>query len=504
MSMQGFMENVQAFVDTVSENLDRTSEKIRGKDPGFAALPKDKTQILIYFSPNNVSPEIASTYANLKRKGKGVTSTNIRFWNNEFKKLLKSGTLAGFTKAAIKYFGEENLEKAKINISSEDSEEIESEFNANPTITGQDIKKFFSLLQGKDKKTRRFISSYVLPKIQTDDGSFEDMSAIYDKNKGILNRNIAEVIGTGAIQEASAKEQLDKLVSRNRSTVNQFYLEFKRRKVEDEIGQMVPAHPEFTAKTFDDLNREQKELILREYELVTEEGQQQERGSKGLTAQSKITGILNKDNRLYKEISPLFRELNFSPDFEAEDYILVNRPQLKKVIMNSDIPLKKVKARSVDRIPDAYPNLSEILRQTPSIISIRDDELVVGGSLYRPSDNLKREGGLKLLKDLISAVIHYNENEELTERLNELVVPDSEEALSGEDPDSETEDADSLPEEIEQLAKVLIKEVTEFKNKVISAFQDKIDDIARRPDKYSELLENSAALATLKETNFLV
>ena len=92
----------------------------------------------------------------------------------------------------------------------------------------------------------------------------------------------------------------------------------------------------------------------------------------------------------------------------------------------------------------------------------------------------------------------------MTERLNELVVPDSEEALSGEDPDSETEDADSLPEEIEQLAKVLIKEVTEFKNKVISAFQDKIDDIARRPDKYSELLENSAALATLKETNFLV
>ena len=168
------------------------------------------------------------------------------------------------------------------------------------------------MLQGKDKKTRRFISSYVLPKIQTDDGSFEDMSAIYDKNKGILNRNIAEVIGTGAIQEASVKEQLDKLVSRNRSTINQFYLEFKRRKVEDEIGQMVPAHPEFTAKTFDDLNREQKELILREYELVTEEGQQQERGSKGLTAQSKITGILNKDNRLYKEISPLFRELNFS------------------------------------------------------------------------------------------------------------------------------------------------------------------------------------------------
>ena len=79
-----------------------------------------------------------------------------------------------------------------------------------------------------------------------------------------------------------------------------------------------------------------------------------------------------------------------------------------------------------------------------------------------PSDNLKREGGLKLLKDLISAVIHYNENEELTERLNELVVPDSEEALSGEDPDSEAEDADSLPEEIEQLAKQLIKEVTDF------------------------------------------
>ena len=330
------------------------------------------------------------------------------------------------------------------------------------------------------------------------------MSAIYDKNKGILNRNIAEVIGMGAIQEAPLKEQLDKLVSRNRSTINQFYLEFKRRKKEDEIGQMVPAHPEFTAKTFDDLDRKQKKLILREYELVTEEGLQQERGSKDLTAQSKITGILNKDNRLYKEISPLFRELNFSPDFEAEDYILVNRPQLKKLIMNSDIPLKKVKARSVDRIPDAYPNLSEILRQTPSIISIRDDELVVSGSLYRPSDNLKREGGLKLLKDLISAVIHYNENEELTERLNELVVPDSEEALSGEDPDSETDDADSLPEEIEQLAKVLIKEVTEFKNKVISAFQDKIDDIARRPDKYSELLENSAALATLKETNFLV
>ena len=187
----------------------------------------------------------------------------LYFGYNEFKKLLKSGTLAGFTEAAIKYFGEDNLKTFQIDVSGEDSEETPSEFNANPTITGQDIKKFFGLLQRKDKKTRRFISSYVLPKIQTDDGSFEDMSAIYDKNKGILNRNIAEVIGTGAIQETSVKEQLDKLVSRNRSTINQFYLEFKRRKVEDEIGQMVPAHPEFAAKTFDDLNRGTKKLILR-------------------------------------------------------------------------------------------------------------------------------------------------------------------------------------------------------------------------------------------------
>lgn len=487
MSMQGFMENVQAFVDAVSENLDRTSEKIRGKDPGFAALPKDKTQILIYFSPNNVSPEIASTYANLKRKGKGVTSTNIRFWNDEFKKLLKSGTLAGFTNAAIKYFGEENLEKAKINISSEDSEETESKFKANPTITGQDIQKFFSLLQAKDKKTRRFISTYVLPKIQTDDGSFEDMSAIYDKNKGILNRNIAEIIRIGAIQEKAISNQLDKLISRNRSTINQFYLEFKREKRAD--GELM--RPKLTAKTFDDLKSKERKDVEREYEIAMSE-------------QSKATGILNKDSGLYKRFSPIFRELNFSPEFETKEYVLVNRAQLKRLINSSDDPRKSIRMRQVDNIPDAFPSLSKTLQQKASVIKIRDDELVFNGSLYRPSDNLKREGGLKLLKDLISAVIHYNDNEELTEKLNELVVPDSEEALSGEDPDSEAEDADSLPEEIEELAKVLIKEVTEFKNKVISAFQDKIDDIARRPNKYSELLGNSAALETLKESNFLV
>ncbi len=484
MSMQGFMENVQAFVDAYSGRFDRTSESSSEDDLTIKKLPKDKQGILPLFAPTFTTPEKTASLARLKKSNR---TTNVKFWNNEFEKLLKSGTLAGFTQAAIKYFGEDNLKTFQIDVSSEDSEGIESEFNANPTITGQDIQKFFSLLQGKDKKTRRFISTYVLPKIQTDDGSFEDMSAIYDKNKGILNRNIAEVIRIGAVQEKAISNQLDKLISRNRSTINQFYLEFKREKGAD--GELI--RPKLTAKTFDALQSTQKKDVEREYEIAMSE-------------QSKATGILNKDKGLYKRFSPIFRELNFSPEFETKEYVLVNRAQLKRLINSSDDSKKSIRIRQVDAIPDAFPSLSRTLQQKASVIKIRDDELVFNGSLYRPSDNLKREGGLKLLKDLISAVIHYNDNEELTEKLNELVVPDSEEALSGEDPDSETEDAETLPEEIEELAKVLIKEVTEFKNKVISAFQDKIDDIARRPSKYSELLGSSAAVETLKESNFLV
>ena len=67
MSMQGFMENLEAFVQGYTNLQDRTKEGLKESKLSIKTLPKDKQAILGIFSPAFSNPEKSASFANLSR-----------------------------------------------------------------------------------------------------------------------------------------------------------------------------------------------------------------------------------------------------------------------------------------------------------------------------------------------------------------------------------------------------------------------------------------------------
>jgi len=493
MSMQGFMENVQAFVDAVSENLDRTSEKIKGKDPGFAALPKDKKQILIYFSPNNVSSEITASYANLKRKGKGVTSTNVRFWTNEFKKLLKSGTLEGFTEAAIKYFGEDNLKTFQIEVSEGESAKPLRKVTANPDLTGENIKNFFSMLQQKSRSKTRPLFKEILPEVTKKSGAKGNIYDIYDVRKGIMNRNILEIIGAGQVQEDAVENLLNDLMSTSRFTISQFYLAIKNHTEYIRDTEREERLYNFTAKRFEDLNDKDKETVENLYGRYKDQMQED-------------FVFVAKDSRLFRALKAKNLPFERLAAQDTDEYQIFDKNRLKSLLETIETETFKRRAiKLVDDSPEAFPDLPRTLKNPAQREKLLDDiAFGSGGSFYKPSSNVSRAGGVKFLQDIIATCRYYVPNSKSYSMLRATFEPEDSESLSGDDPDSRTGDAEAIEAKIDELAKQIVKEVTIFKNNFIQAFKDKMNDIQENPEQYSSVLSSDIVVSTLKQSKLLL
>jgi len=490
MSMQGFMENLEAFVQGYTNLQDRTKEGLKESKLSIKTLPKDKQAILGIFSPAFSNPEKSASFANLSRSKRG---TNVKFWVDEFKKLLKSGTLAGFTEAAIKYFGEDNLKTFQIEVSEGESATPSRKVTANPDLTGENIKNFFSMLQQKSRSKTRPLFKEVLPEVTKKSGAKGNIYDIYDVRKGIMNRNILEIIGAGQVQEDAVENLLNDLMSTSRFTISQFYLAIKNHTEYIRDTEREERLYTFTAKRFEDLNDKDKEAVENLYGRYKDQMQED-------------FVFVAKDSRLFRALKSKNLPFERLAAQDTDEYQIFDKNRLKSLLETIETETFKRRAmKLVDNSPEAFPDLPRTLKNPAQREKLLDDiAFGSGGSFYKPSSNVSRAGGVKFLQDIIATCRYYVPNSKSYSMLRATFEPEDSESLSGDDPDSRTGDAEAIEAKIDELAKQIVKEVTIFKNNFIQAFKDKMNDIQENPEQYSSVLSSDIVVSTLKQSKLLL
>ena len=349
------------------------------------------------------------------------------------------------------------------------------------------------MLQQKSRSKTRPLFKEVLPEVTKKSGAKGNIYDIYDVRKGIMNRNILEIIGTGQVQEDAVENLLNDLMSTSRFTISQFYLAIKNHTDYIRETEREERLYQFAAKRFEDLNKEDKK------KLATYMAAIRTKCKKILFSWLKIPDYLGLSSQKNYHFERLAAQ-------DTDEYQIFDKNRLKSLLETIETETFKRRAmKLVDNSPEAFPDLPRTLKNPAQREKLLDDiAFGSGGSFYKPSSNVSRAGGVKFLQDIIATCRYYVPNSKSYSMLRATFEPEDSESLSGDDPDSRTGDAEAIEAKIDELAKQIVKEVTIFKNNFIQAFKDKMNDIQENPEQYSSVLSSDIVVSTLKQSKLLL